>query len=131
MGNGLNTFLGSAGGEPINNTPLVVVFLTEARALHQAVIQRNILSCPSISRGDQSGSVAICINPLLTVTTSAWLMGLNVWQFLEQVWIPPLLSTTDRFKSGLRAAIRVAWAWGSSRAPYRQRIESNMYSSLP
>jgi hypothetical protein len=79
--------------EPTNNDPVGVVFSSVVSASRQSVIQfrvRDWLSnrdLPGNSRGDQSVSGAICLSPLLTVTTKIRPKGRYGWRFLEQAGI--------------------------------------------
>jgi transposase len=71
---GLWTFLEIQGVEPTINAA--------ERALPQTVIHRKN------SHGVQSGNGAICRNRLLTVTTTLREQERDIWEFLEQAWIP-------------------------------------------
>lgn len=56
--------------------------------LRPAVIQRKVSDLPSNSRDVQSANGAIYRARLLTVTTTLRQQGRDVWQFLEQSWMP-------------------------------------------
>ena len=91
--------LADQAGEPTNNDPVGVVFSSVVRASRQSVIQfrvrdwlsnRDLLGnrdLPGNSWGDQFVSGAICLSPLLTVTTNIRPKGRYGWRFLEQAWI--------------------------------------------
>ena len=89
----------------LTTTLLGVVFSSVVRASRQSVIQfrvrdwlsnRDLLGNRDLpgnrdllgnSRGDQFVSGAICLSPLLTVTTNIRPKGRYGWRFLEQAWI--------------------------------------------
>jgi hypothetical protein len=85
--------LADQASEPTNNDPVGVVFSSVVRASRQSVIQfrvRDWLSNRDLlgnSWGDQFVRGAICLSPLLTVTTNIRPKGRYSWRFLEQAWI--------------------------------------------
>jgi hypothetical protein len=93
------TCLEVQGGELTNNDPVGVRLAAVVRASRKSVIQFRIRDWSGNRdwlgnmvwlgncRGDQSGGGAICLSPLLTVTTTIRPKGQYGWRFLEQAWI--------------------------------------------